>query len=569
MKRSVKIMALLLCLAMLVPQLVSCGNDENIDTFNKNTNDVSTESAVVTSDEAEEKYIFEIVYPTVSVSELEFQLTDGYLKRFKSKLNETKRFFAKNKRGSEDEFRDLVYELLSLKAEIATQRDIAYLLYYYDMSASGAWDDYLYAYELYVEAHDLFWAFYNQSKNSGNVLADVIKDIVQTEFGGNLVSVFPDADAYDYEMKVLEGEYDSLRNENASDEEMFATYKKYLIAANGFATSSSTDHYYEYACKHMYYRKDTVAQRNTLREYTKKYLVPLCKELKEKSDAYDRHLTWVERALSDKYINSGYDSFKENYLFDYFSTLPVNSRETMKSAFEKDRVLIGDRRNSYNTAMVYATGNTPICYFHESQATLGTMAHELGHYYARVFQGNSHYSYDLRETHSTANTLLLYSHLSNKLDSKAFTSAEIYFVYTLLYQTVSSVIKDEFDERIYARDPSTLNLADFERIMSELIDEYGVRDLSDRLADQLMSYWRRLGIMYPMKNYSYATAHITSLQIYIRSKVDYAAAGEIYRRIVEELENEGDFISTIVKAGLKTPYDEQTYIELKKLTDIY
>lgn len=68
-----------------------------------------------------------------------------------------------------------------------------------------------------------------------------------------------------------------------------------------------------------------------------------------------------------------------------------------------------------------------------------------------------------------------------------------------------------------------------------------------------------------MSNYCYATANITSLQIYIKSKEDYAAASEIYRKTVEEPDYKGDFISIIVKAGLRTPYDEQTYIELKNL----
>lgn len=569
MKRSVKTMALLLCLAMLISQLVSCGNEENTGSITTNTSDDPTESADGMSSEAEEKYVFEIVYPSVSVSDLEFQLTDGDLETYKNKLKETKEIFDRNERGTEDEFRNAVYALLSLKAEIETRRDMAYMLYCYDTSAPDAWEDYLYAYGLHDEAHDLFWAFYNESKYSENILADVLKEIVRAEFGGTLVSVLPTADAYDYEMQVLEGEYEQLQSKNASDGEMFATYKKYLMAAYGFATSSDTDHYYEYACKHIYYRKDTPAQRNALREYTKKYLVPLCNDLEQKSKAYDRQLTWSEWSLSNQYISSGYDSFEENYLTDYFSSLPVNSGETMKSAFEKDRVLIGDRLNSYNIAMVYTVGNTPICYFHQSQTTLGTVAHELGHYYAGVYHGDTQYSYDLRETHSTANTLLFYSHLSDKLDRPAFTSAEIYCIYNLIYQTVSSVIKDEFDERIYACDPSTLQLADLERIMNELIDEYGVRDLSGGMANQLMSYWRRLGIRYPMKNYSYATAHITVLQIYIRSKDDYAAAGEMYRRIVEELEDEGDFVSTIVKAGLKTPYEEQTYSELEKLTNVY
>jgi hypothetical protein len=103
--------------------------------------------------------------------------------------------------------------------------------------------------------------------------------------------------------------------------------------------------------------------------------------------------------------------------------------------------------------------------------------------------------------------------------------------------------------------------------MSELIDEYGVGGLTGSIRNQLMTYWRRLGIVYPTSNYCYAAAGIAALQIYMKSKTDYSAACEIYRRIVEEPQDGGNFLSTIVNAGLTSPYDEQTYVKLQKLAE--
>ena len=543
MKQAIKSVALLVCVVILVLQLASCKNKS-------------------------EDYIFEIVYPSVAVSSLEFDLDDEDLEVFKNKLSDVKEMFEKKKGIKEDEFKHAIYELLSLKANIETQLDTAYIQYYYDTSNSDAWDNYLYAYDMYDEVHDLFWAFYNESKYADNELAAVFNDVIDKEYRGNLVSVQPSADAYAYEMETLEKEYDSLRNSNASDTKIFYTYRKYMIAAYKYATASSAANYYEYAREHIYYRNDTAEQRNALRQYTKEYLVPLYKALSAKSQAYDRTLSAVERKQSDQYLSGQYNSFGEDYLFDYFLSLPKSSSQAMTDAFEKDRVLIGDKSNSYNHAMVYKIGNTPICYFHESNTTLDAMSHELGHYYANVSGDSTYYSFDLRETHSTANTMLLYSYLSEKINSKSFTSAELYMLSNWVYQTISSVIRDEFDEKIYTSNPSVLELEDFESIMSDLIDEYGVRGMSTSLPNQLMTYWKRLGITYPMSNYCYATAYVAALQIYIKSKSDYVGATEMYRKIVEEPEGEGNFISTIVKAGLTTPYDEQAYIELKKLTQI-
>lgn len=567
MKRAVRIIALGIGMVMLMSSFLSCRNDSSAsaDTVNwAETADLSHTTEAVSSSE-DEGYLFEIVYPSVTASSLQFTLTDKKLEEYNGKMQEAERLFYQNEPGSEDVFRHALYELLSRMAEMETQRDIAYMQYCYDMSNSSAWDNYLYAYDLHDRAHDGFWALYNESKAQNGTLSTVFREVVQKEYGGNLVTVTPEADSYAYQMETFEGEYNSLKNSGASDEKIFAVYRKYLLAAYRFAKASSTANYYEYASRHRFFRNDTSAERELFRQYVKEYLVPICQELGAQSEAYDNRLSYAEYTLSNRYLKGKYDSFRENYLLDYFSSLPESAGRAMADAFEKDRILIGNKRNSYDTAMVYAVGRTPICYFHEDRTTLETMTHELGHYYASVAGDSAYTSFSLRETHSSANTQLFFRYLSDKLNNKAIKGAELYMLYNNTYQLISSVIKDEFDEIIYTRNPSTLTLAEFERIMSDLIEEYGVREISSSMVNQLMTYWCRLGIQYPMSNYCYAVAEVAALQIYIKSKSDYAAAVEMYRCIVEEIDAEGDFVATITKAGLTTPYQEQTYLELQRL----
>ena len=560
MKLTVRIISLLISIVMLVSQLSACGRiyDYFID--------VTTDILIENDDDG--NYVFEVVYPEVSVSTLSFSLGEEHLREYNEKLVVAKMIFEQNKSENADKFRDVLYELMSLEAYIRTQCDIAYLQYYYDTSDATAWGNYLYAYDLYDIAHDLFWSFYSQSKAKNTELARVFCEVIENEYQGHILSVTTDSDRYAYEMEVLEGEYNALVSKNASDAEIFEVYKEYMIAAHGYATSAYTDNYYEYASKYMYLRDDTAEQRAALRAYTKQYLVPLLGELIEKTKAYDAKLTKNEYNLAGRYLTDSYDTFGVNYLGKYFKSLPDASGKAMQSAFDDDRVLIGDKKNSYMTAMVYTVGDTPICYFHEDFTTLNTMAHELGHYYARVANGDAYFSYSLKETHSTANEMLLYSFLSKESGSRAFRSAELYMLANWVYQVVLSVIKDDFDERIYGRDPSALELSDFNNIINTLIDEYGISDMAESVEDHLTSYWSTQGINYPVSNYCYAIAFTASLQIYLISKEDYSAATAIYTQIVEESENSEDFVSATEKAGLLSPYDEQTYITLLKLADI-
>lgn len=594
MRMNFRIIALLMCLAIFVSSLVSCGKiiidtpagsaditseaeesssspsavstEEPTDTLPIETTDEPSETDKPSEDE-EKNYTFEIVYPTVSVSTLKLEPMDKKFDEFKSKLSLLESIFKKNEKGSENEFKGELYEILSLLAELETQSDIAYLMYICDMSGSDTWNNYIRLFNLHDDASDLLWEFYNSSRKESNCLVPTLNAVFDKEFKSR-VPVGDSSDYYSDKMNTLEGEYNSLVNSGASTGKIFEVYKKYLAAADGFAKEGRTENYYEYASKYTYGRTDTAEQRERLRQYTKEYLVPMLKELKIKSRSYDEQLSYSEYNLSNKYLEDSYDSFGENYLFEYFDSLPQSTGDHMKSAFEKDRVIIGDKKSSYKSAMVTEIGNTSICYFHEDETNLETVAHELGHYYADSVSDDAYYSYSLSETHSCTNTMLFFSYLSDKLDSRAFRSAELYIMYNWMYQAVTSVIKDEFDEIIFSSDPSALTVEYFESVMSDLIDEYDVSGLTGSIDNQLITYWSRVGITYPMRNYCYAVAQITAFQLYVMSKDDYAAACEIYKKIVEEPENRGSFNATIVKAGLTTPYAEKTYIEIQKLVDV-
>ena len=85
MKRSVRIIALLLSVVTLACALLSCAKGDDAPVGN-------------TSIDEGEKYVFEIVYPSVHVSSLKFELTDDDLEEYKGEVLKVKDLFSKEGR---------------------------------------------------------------------------------------------------------------------------------------------------------------------------------------------------------------------------------------------------------------------------------------------------------------------------------------------------------------------------------------------------------------------------------------------------------------------------------------
>ena len=124
MKRAVRIIALGIGMVMLMSSFLSCRNDSSVsaDTVNwAETADLPHATEAVSSSE-DEGYLFEIVYPSVTASSLQFTLTDKKLEEYNGKMQEAERLFYQNEPGSEDVFRHALYELLSRMAEMVLGR---------------------------------------------------------------------------------------------------------------------------------------------------------------------------------------------------------------------------------------------------------------------------------------------------------------------------------------------------------------------------------------------------------------------------------------------------------------
>ena len=155
------------------------------------------------------------------------------------------------------------------------------------------------------------------------------------------------------------------------------------------------------------------------------------------------------------------------------------------------------------------------------------------------------------------------SYLNKKLDSRAFNSAQAFEISSMLYQTISSTIRDEFDEIVFSNPQSqNYSIEQLNQIMEDLIEEYDVSDISKTFTKQLMTYWNRLGTEQIAYQISYATSFVTALQIYLKSLNDYNEAVLCYQAIVEQIDKNSTFLKTISNAGLLSPLDEKLYEQI-------
>ena len=414
------------------------------------------------------------------------------------------------------------------------------------------------------EAYDMLEAFVDEARRQNYCLLYLINDFASVQMGGEVSSLSSAAKPYAQEINSVKAEYQALAN-GGTEAQILALYQRYLKAGRLYAANTGNASYYDYLTQKTYQRDYGKTEREAFRTYVKEYLVPLYRQLKAKSKAVDNSLTYKEFALSDTYLESSYKTVGENYLFSYFQSLPASAGSAMKSAFDKDRIVIATKSTANPIAYVTVVGDTPICYFHQSDLSMITVSHELGHYYYHTMDPDNK-SFDLMEAHSQANSLLLIRHLDGKLNQKAYEGFRAYALMDVVYQIVCGTIKDEFDEAVLT-DPKaeTYSVAQLEAVMNGLIAEYGVADFSSNIVSQLTTYWRRQEISQMGYYLSYATSGVVALQVYQKSLTDYAGATECYRKLAEQVDPNSTFLGTVSSAGLRTPFDPSAYTALQSL----
>ena len=444
---------------------------------------------------------------------------------------------------------------------IAEQMTISMIVYYCDMSNETSSERYLNTQDMFYSIQDKYnqacRTMYLESPHKEEIFEGWTEEEIES-----LLDYDPEILAVRKEIEALEVEYNDLGLDEFNDRaaEIYAqivTKNNYLAGLYGY------DNYYDYATENVYDRDYDKAELKKFREYVVEYIIPAF------YNAYDRYKAVQSlpndlKTSTNNFMNNKFDGLDQNYLVNYLNSLEGTMGEGMRHMFENKNCVISGKPNSHPTAFqtyLYES-ETPFCLFGSSGQSSTTVVHEIGHYYA-AYANNDLGSYDLLETHSQGNEFLFLNYCSDLLDPRVYDVIEGYQVVNACYIVVMATIIDEFEQRVYSLDSvEGFTSADFDAIMTDVCKGYGgIVAIKSAFADPL-DYWRQVCITSPVYYISYAVSSIAALEIGALVEKDKDAAYASYTTLVEGVTYEDGFLGALVKAGLTTPFDEETYTNL-------
>lgn len=507
--------------------------------------------------------IYELYYTEVTASNLKYEMPDNALEVLDGKISKAMKILEDNYFLDVDGFMDAVREVYSFYKYINYMVHVSDILLSKENSEINR-QNYVSAFNIYNETWDKIYQLYKAARKNPEV-KDLINDFIDDKH--SLISIVSgDPDIHDNRLTELEVEF--LASSGSSEAELCELYDEFVSVSNALAECYGYENYYEYAHAEVFSRQCTAAERNLLRDYVIKYIVPLYFEYDKYADSIYDSATALDKFFSNRYFNSRFDSFLNDPLFSYIDSLPDSASKAMREAFELDRIIIGDSLNSEKTAFAKNLSPISFCYFHEDEMDLESVSHELGHYYSHSFLDRKNDGYDLYEIYALSNAFLLLSHMGQEKDSLSFELYSADYIANKLYQWILCTMKDEFDEIVY----STYGSFEFTpesllEISTNILEKYGIADKTTSMKNHLLTYWRRQGMDDPCYNLNYSIALVSSFDIYLMSLTDYAGATELYCKLVEEYNMDLSLLENLLEAGLTTPFEEDSYSNLMALLE--
>ena len=372
------------------------------------------------------------------------------------------------------------------------------------------------------------------------------------------------------EIDELQVQYDQLtEDEIEAGNESVEIYKQLIIKSNQLAKLYGYDNYYDYASVKVYSRDYEKEDLVAFREYLAKYVAPSAQRaLDDYLSARDLSQTKLNR-VKEFTEKEFYSSSKRNYLMAYLNSLEGPMGEGMRHVFDNKNCVFASSGQSHNTAFqtFLYEDNVPFCLFGSSGQSASTVVHEIGHYYAAITNPDID-NYDLCETHSQSNEFLLLTFVENYMSDDVYKSVRGYQIFMAFYPMIMGALIDEFEQRVYSltdAEIEAMTAIDFDTIMMNVCEPYGgVSAISGLFSDPLF-YWKLVAPTSPVYYISYAVSAIAALEVYAIAQQDYDAALEVYTKLVVGITPEDGFLGALEKAGLGSPFEEETFINIQKV----
>lgn len=451
---------------------------------------------------------------------------------------------------------------------LAEQRTIATIIYYLDTSDEVASTRYLDTQDAFLDINDRYNVVCREIYLNSPYSAELFEGWTEEEIR-SLLDYDPAIMALRKEIEELQVEVDNL-NDNDKDynDKSTALYVQIITKNNQLAAmykdadgNPKYDNYYDYATENVYGRDYKAEDLALFREYIIEYVLPTFGKVYSDFRSYSTLKEWKQKQFMN-FMNNDFDEMSKNYLVMYLNSLEGTMGEGMRDVFESKNCIFANVGTSHPTAFctyLYES-ETPFCLFGRDGQSSTTLAHEIGHYYAS-YANNDLGNYDLLETHSQGNEYLFLNYIKGEFNADAYKCIRAYQLVNACYVMIMATIIDEFEQRVYSLESvEGMTSADFDAIMTDVCEKYGGAEwVGSKLADPY-SYWRMVAISNPVYYISYAISAVSATEIfYIAEEIGQEDAYAAYTTLVEGVTYEDGFIGALAKAGLGSPFDEETY----------
>ena len=450
--------------------------------------------------------------------------------------------------------------------EINTQFKVLTLIYYYDMSDEKYSALYLEAYsglgEIYGEYVDACKQAYENSPLSEYLFADWSDADIASLYGYD-----PEIQRLRDANEALLVELNALEIDEEYNDKAAEIYAKLVTNNNKLAKLYGFENYYEYASVCVYGRDYSEADTEGFAELVRNYFGG---NIENVYAAFEEKLGSItENGYAELlgYLFFPFDYLDTNYLDLYIRSFGESSTgNSFADMFEKGNVLFSDMENSHPSAFqTYISGegwNKPVCFFGSQGQDTSTVVHEMGHYYAALFNSDV-YSYDLAEVQSQANEMLLLVFMSDYMSEDTYNALVSYQMYNYIMQIGVCTMIDEFERAVYSLESvEGFGSEEFDAIMASVCEKYGGIELVSHYYTDMNMYWRQVATNNPVYYISYSVSMIEALNIFSLAQEDSDAAREIYRALVEDVDYYETLLTAAQKIGLSSPFDEQTFIDI-------
>ena len=388
----------------------------------------------------------------------------------------------------------------------------------------------------------------------------------------------------DPEYAALSARSDAISNEviqlAQNDPKVSKLLAELVEINNKIAKYNGYANYYEYAYAEIYGRAYTSDETNRLTQYIDEYIAPLARSLRNENLELMTDPRYEKiKAKLDELTSS--DLFKtptaRDAIASYLKTMKndeVDEFADINELLKDGRVLFGGSAAAFTAPDV---PDDPILYFKHDPyyASLFTVVHEFGHYVYLKKHPYIVFDYDLCETHSQGNEMLLLAFLKSYLtegvtDESKRSDAEFLFdcvrnsaLSRLLNEVITCERVDYFEYLLYTGKIKT--------------DDYTAYISENFPTGTNAAYTVYVSTYSPCYYISYAASALPAVKLFSMACDDFDAAKESYFKLFTYVDKLGEthefdgvvyttatFEDILNYAGIGSPFEESFYDGLLK-----